>query len=107
MNFTFKPRQRGGYEVIGTQENRILASHSNDGRGTSKLDDKQEHYRYSHQPRYMRQEDRGTKVETFRPDDAIVDIRNQDIDVSDDAIHWFHFGGDICVRDLPVYNPHK
>jgi hypothetical protein len=33
----------------------------------------------------------------------VQDITTKDIDVSADAIHWFHFGGAACRHDLPVY----
>jgi hypothetical protein len=33
----------------------------------------------------------------------MVDMRTEDIDVSFDGATWFHLGGVICVRNLPMY----
>jgi hypothetical protein len=35
------------------------------------------------------------------------DVSSEDVDVSKDELHWFHFSGPSCYKQLPRWNPHS
>lgn len=86
---------------VSSQNDPPVHLESNDGGSEGRIS--KEPHKYARQPRYMRREWMGTELGAKSDQGTYVDLRFEDIDVSNDSIHWFHFGGDVCLRDLPVY----